>query len=89
MARRKRSSKPTSKRRRSASQIALWVISLIIVVSMVIGFVLSVLPTPADQQTIATPTPVAATATAEPSAAPTSTGEAPVPDGPATPQSDQ
>ncbi len=89
MARRKRSSKPTSKRRRSASQIALWVISLIIVVSMVIGFVLSVLPTPVEQQTIATPTPVIPTLTAEPSDAPTSTDEAPVPDGPATPQSDQ
>jgi polyferredoxin len=94
MARRKRRSKPTSKRRRPASQIALWVISLIIVLSMVIGFVISMLPTPTEPQTFATPTPIflataASTPTAEPSGTPTSTTEAPVPEGPATPQSDQ
>ena len=60
MARRKRSSKPT-KRRRSASQIALYVISFIIVLSMVIGFLLSVLPTPVDQPTVVTPTPIIVT----------------------------
>jgi hypothetical protein len=82
MARRKRRSKPTSKRRRPASQIALWVISLIIVLSMVIGFVISMLPTPVDPQTVAPPTPIIL-------ATPTSATEAPVPEGPATPQSDQ
>ena len=60
MARRKRSSKPT-KRRRSASQIALYVISLIIVLSMVIGFVVSMLPTPVDQPTVVTATPIVVT----------------------------
>lgn len=82
MARQKRRSKPTSKRRRSASQIALWVISLIIVLSMVIGFVISVLAKPAGPQTFATPTPIIL-------ATSTSATEAPVPEGPATPQSDQ
>jgi hypothetical protein len=82
MARRKRRSKPTSKRRWSASQIVLFVISLIIVLSMVIGFVVSVLPTPVDPQTVAPPTPIVL-------ATPTSATEAPVPEGPATPQSDQ
>ena len=65
MARRKSSRKPT-KRRRSASQIALYVISLIIVLSMVIGFVVSMLPTPVDQPTVVTPTPIVVT-TATPS----------------------
>jgi len=65
MARRKRRSKPT-KRRWSASQILLFVISLIIVLSMVIGFVVSMLPTPAEPQTFATPTPIIlATATSQ------------------------
>jgi hypothetical protein len=60
MARRKSSRKPT-KRRRSVSQIALYVISFIIVLSMVIGFVLSMLPTPVDQPTVVTPTPIIVT----------------------------
>jgi ABC-type Fe3+ transport system permease subunit len=81
MARQKRRSKPT-KRRRSASQIALWVISLIIVLSMVIGFVISVLAKPAGPQTFATPTPIIL-------ASPASATQAPVSEGPATPQSDQ
>jgi hypothetical protein len=91
---RKRSSKPSSKRRYSASQIALYVISVIIVLTMAIGFVLSVLPTPTEQQTVATPTPVilstpTSTPTAEPSVTPASATEVPLPSGPATPQSDQ
>jgi hypothetical protein len=81
MARRKRRSKPT-KRRWSASQIILFVISLIIVLSMVIGFVVSVLPTPVDQQTGAPPTPIFLTT-------PASVPEGPAPEGPATSQSDQ
>jgi hypothetical protein len=81
MARRKRRSKPT-KRRWSASQIALLVISLIIVLSMVIGFVVSVLPTPVDPHSGAPLTPIIL-------ATPTSAFEVPVPEGPATPQSDQ
>ena len=82
MARRKRRSKPT-KRRWSASQIALLVISLIIVLSMVIGFVISVLPTPVDPYSGATPTAIILTS-------PTLATEAPAaPEGPATPQSDQ
>jgi hypothetical protein len=91
---RKRSSKSSSKRRYSASQIALYVISLIVVLTMAIGFVISMLPTPTQQQTVATPTPIilttpTSTPTAEPSVTPTSATEAPVPSGPATPQSDQ
>jgi len=91
---RKRSSKSSPKRRRSASQIALFVISLIIVLSMAMGFVLSVLPTPDTQQTVVTPTPIILTTstptpTLEPSTTPTSVTEAPTPGGPATPQSNQ
>jgi hypothetical protein len=52
------------------------------VLSMVIGFVVSVLPTPTEPQTFATPTPIIL-------ATPTSATQAPVPEGPATPQSDQ
>lgn len=81
MARRKRRSKPT-KRRWSASQILLFVISLIIVLSMVIGFVVSLIPTPVGPQTGAPPTPAFLTT-------PASAPEAPAPEGPATPQSDQ
>ena len=88
MARRKGSSKST-KRRRSASQIALYVISLIIVLSMAIGFVISMLPTPVEQVPVFTPTPVfVATATAEPSVTLTSESAAPPAEGTVTPQAD-
>jgi len=94
MARRKQSSKSPSKRRLSGSQIVLAVVSLIIVLSMAIGFVISVLPTPGEQQSVATPTPVilatsTPTPTLEPTATPTAATEVPLPAGPATPQSDQ
>ncbi len=94
MARPKRTSKSFSKRRLSASQIILYVLSLIIVLSMTIGFVISVLPTPARQQSIITPTPIivatsTATPTLEPTATPTLATEEPSNAGEATPQSDQ
>ena len=93
MARRKSSSKST-KRRRSASQIALYVISLLIVLSMAIGFVISMLPTPVEQVPVFTSTPVIVTtatptATAEPSATPGSDTEVPGTEATATPQADQ
>ncbi len=94
MARRKRRSKPPSKRRLSASQIAFYALSLIIVLSMAVGFVISVLPTPTrSQQTVVTPTPVilitsTPTPTQEPTITPTpATEELPASDV-ATPQSD-
>lgn len=94
MARRKRNDKASTKRRPSASQIALYVISILIVLTMAIGFVLSVLPTPTEPGAVPTPTPVIlatsmSTPTAEPSATASPASEAPLPDGPATPPSDQ
>jgi hypothetical protein len=94
MARRKQTSKSSSKRRLSGSQIVLAVLSLIIVLSMAIGFVISVLPTPGEQQSVATSTPVilatsTLTPTLEPSPTPSATIEAPLPAGPATAPSDQ
>ena len=95
MARRKGSNKTSSKSRRSASQIALYVISLIIVLTMAIGFVLSMLPTPSGRGVIVvTPTPIivvtpTSTSTAEPSATPTEGTETPQAEGTITPQADQ
>ena len=64
MARRKQKRKSSARRRPSTSQIALFVLSLIIVLSMVIGFVVSVLPTPTVDQTVVTVTPtISATTT--------------------------
>jgi hypothetical protein len=94
MARRKGSNKTSSKNRRSASQIALYVISLIIVLTMAIGFVLSMLPTPAGRSIVVTPTPIivvtpTSTSTAEPSATPTESTETPPAEGTTTPQAGQ
>jgi hypothetical protein len=44
MTRRRGTTKPNTKRRRSFTEIALYVISLIIILSMTIGFVVSLLP---------------------------------------------
>lgn len=88
MARRKQKGKSSARRRPSTSQIALFVLSLIIVLSMVIGFVVSVLPTPTVDQTVITATPtISATTTA--THTPTfETEEAPSSEA-ATPQPDQ
>jgi hypothetical protein len=94
MARRKRSSRSSSKRHLSATQIIFYVLSFIIVLSMAIGFVISALPTPSRQQTIPTPTPVVLatftpTPTDEPTATPTPATEEPSIDGTVTPPSNQ
>ena len=88
MARRKQKRKSSARRHLSTSQIALFVLSLIIVLSMVIGFVVSVLPTPTVNQTVVTATPTIS-ATTTPIQTPTlETGEPPNSES-ATPQSDQ
>jgi hypothetical protein len=94
MARRKRTSRSPSKRRFSASQVVFYLLSLLIVLSMAIGFVISVLPTPTRHQIVVTPTPIilvtdtpTATPTPEPGASPT-VEETPA-GGEATPQSSQ
>lgn len=84
MARRKRTSKSPSKRRLSVSQIVLYILSLLIVLSMAIGFVISVLPTP-DRSQPTTPTPTIFFATITPTPA----TETPAAGGVATPQSGQ
>jgi hypothetical protein len=95
MARRKQTSKSSSKRRLSVSQIVLYIISLLIVLSMAIGFVVSVLPTPGRNQPAFTPTPtfffatITPTPTQEPTATPTPATETPSADSAATPQSGQ
>lgn len=94
MARRKRTGRSSSKRRLSASQIIFYVLSLLIVLSMTIGFVISVLPTPSRQQPVVTPSPtifatITPTPTHEPTATPTPATEEPSADGELTPQSDQ
>jgi hypothetical protein len=58
MARRKRTSKTSSKRRLSASQIIFYILSLIIILSMAIGFVISAFPGSNRQQSVPTPTPI-------------------------------
>jgi len=96
MARPKRTSKPSTKRRPSRSQIALYLISLIVVLSIAIGFVIdSLVPGSTGGQSAPTPTPVTPAATAtltltpSPSATVTlATGE-PSPGVLGTPQSDQ
>ncbi len=55
MARRKLSSRPPAKRRITASQVILYAISVIVIVGIAAGFVISVLPTPAENQVL-TPT---------------------------------
>lgn len=93
--RRQQAGKPSSKKTRpSASQIILYILSLIIVLSMTIGFVFSMLPTSSRNQSVATPTPlIFATITPTPTPEPTDTSEPttaePSPDGTATPQANQ
>jgi hypothetical protein len=74
MARRKRTSKPSSKRRLSASQIIFYILSVIIILSMAIGFVISAFPGATRQQSVPTPTPIIfATITPTPTQGPTTT----------------
>ncbi|UCC88909.1 MAG: hypothetical protein JSV81_06300 [Anaerolineales bacterium] len=94
MSRRKPSRSSSKKRRPSISQIIFYVLSLVIVLSMTIGFVISMLPTPTDQPSVVTPTPVIfATITPTPTQEPTTTLtpaiEEPSADGEASPQPDQ
>ena len=88
MARRKQNRKSSARRRPSTSQIALFVLSLIIVLSMVIGFVVSVLPTPTVDQTVVTATPTISAATT-PAHTPTLETEEPPTSDAASPQPDQ
>jgi hypothetical protein len=88
MARRKRKGKSSARRRPSTSQIALFVLSLIIVLSMVIGFVVSVLPTPTVDQTVITATPTVSATTTQTHTPTLATEEAPSSEA-ATPQPDQ
>jgi hypothetical protein len=81
MARRKQNIKPIAKRRLTTTQIILYVLSLIIILSMVIGFVISVLPMSTDQGAGTIPAPAPAT---EPAGVPTSPAS-----GQATPQPGQ
>jgi hypothetical protein len=80
---RKASNKIGSKRRRSKSEIALYVLSLIIILSMTIGFVLSLLPSTRGQSSapVITPTP-----TRQPTATPTPGTTEPTAAPQATPQ---
>lgn len=99
MARRKPVRKQTTqespaKRKYSLSQIVLYILSLIIVLSMTIGFVISVLPSKATDRSSATPTPVifatiTPTPTQELTETPAPTTGEPSTDGVATPASDQ
>jgi hypothetical protein len=93
MARRKRTSKPSSKRRLSASQIIFYILSLIIILSMAIGFVISAFPGSTRQQSVPTPTliifaTITPTPTQEPATTPTPATEEPTGGG-ATPQPGQ
>lgn len=88
MARRKQKGKSSARRRPSTSQIALYVLSLIIILSMVIGFVVTVLPTPTVDHTVITATPTVST-TATPTHTPTLETEEPPTSEAATPQPDQ
>jgi hypothetical protein len=100
MARRKQTSRTSSKRRYPASQIILYVISLIVVLGIAAGFVIEMLPTPVEDRLVATPTlftfaTLTPTLTQGPTITPTltltstpATAEPPI-GGVATPQSDQ
>ncbi len=83
---RKGSNKPSSKRRRSASEIALYILSVIIILSMTIGFVISLLPDTAIRQPIPTSTP---TLTREATATSTLATVEPSPNQEGTPQPNQ
>jgi hypothetical protein len=65
---RKASSRTGAKRRRSKSEIALYVLSLIIILSMTIGFVLSLLPSTSGRGSVPANTP---TSTPQPTVTPT------------------
>ncbi len=98
MARRKMSSRPPAKRRVTASQVILYAISVIVIVGIAAGFLLSVLPTPAENRAL-TPTVVpletlisTPTQTLTPTLTLTTTTTAPAKppvEGAATPRSDQ
>ena len=88
MARRKPKRKSSARRRPSTSQIALFVLSLIIVLSMVIGFVVSVLPTPTVDQPVITATPTISATTTPTQTSIVGTEEPPSSEA-ATPQPDQ
>lgn len=57
MARKQQARPAAAKRKRSITRIILYVLSIIIVLSMTIGFVIDVASTPASYRTV-TPTPV-------------------------------
>lgn len=96
MSRRKQSSRPSAKRRLSVSQVVLYIISLLVIVGIAAGFVISLLPTPIEDRlptpssipldTLA-PTPTQ-TLTATLTLTATTAPAAP-PAGAATPRSDQ
>lgn len=99
MARRRQSGRSYSRRRLSVSQIILYAISLIVVLGIAIGFVIEMLPTPAESRLTATPTRfIFATTTPTPSReltptltstlTPTPAAAEPPIGGVATPQSD-
>ncbi len=98
MARRKLTSRPPAKRRVTVSQVILYAISVIVIVGIAAGFVLSVLPTPAENRLL-TPTVIpleTLTATPTQTLTPTltltttaTTPAKPPVEGVATPRSDQ
>ena len=57
MARRKQSSRPPAKRRLSVSQVVLYMISVLVIVGIAAGFVISLLPMPIEDRLL-TPSPI-------------------------------
>ncbi len=97
MARRKQSSRPPAKRRVTVSQVILYAISVIVIVGIAAGFVISLLPTPVEERLLTpsvipietfTPAPTQ-TLTPTLTLTATTTPAAPPVEGAATPRSDQ
>jgi hypothetical protein len=97
MARRKLSPKPPAKRHITASQVILYAISVIVIVGIAAGFVISLLPTPVENRLL-TPTPIqletftptpTLTLTPTLTITTTTTPAGPPVEGVATPRSDQ
>jgi hypothetical protein len=97
MARRKLSSRSPAKRRITVSQIILYAISIIVIVGIAAGFVISLLPTPVEDRLLTppvvpletfTPTPTQ-TLTPTLTLTTTTTPAGPPVEGAATPRSDQ
>ncbi len=99
MARRKQSSRPPAKRRITVSQIILYAISVIVIVGIAAGFVISVLPTSVEERQLTptvvpletlAPTPTQTlTPTLTLTTTTTTTPAKPPVEGAATPRSDQ